>query len=236
MLTVPSPTGAIHPYPAIGLPFASGIPSRVSSHVSLRARAVPVAPGRDAVRPVAFAGRAERAPESTVGTVGDHDEARPDLAFAVRGRDAVRRGRSRARRPERSPRDPSGRTRRRRGRARGAVRRARRGAARHRDPAGRGGSATARSARVRRRSSGRRRPGASATGERVDVEQPSSASDRGVSTSPHALCRGTGRFSTTVTAVALLGQPQCDRRARRAAADHEHVGVERAHDTSLTPT
>ena len=36
--------------------------------------------------------------------------------------------------------------------------------------------------------------------------------------------------------VATLREPQCDRGARRPAADHEHVGVERAHDSPLTPT
>ena len=209
MLTVPSPTGAIQPYPAIGLPFASGIPRRVSSHVSFGARAVPVAPGRDAVRPVAFAGRCRA--RDRIGCW--HRRRRPRSATgSPRSPSAVSSSA-----PRTKPRSTTGaiascpiRTDAPVGADPIAEQLVEHVAAQHRAMAGQVGvdSATARSARVRRRSSGHLRPAGRRSASGSTSSRRSSASERGVSTSPHALCRGTGRFSTTVTAVAVPRQPQ----------------------------
>ena len=95
----------------------------------VRARARPVAPSRDAVRPVAVAGGAERSPEPAVRSVGDDDEAGADLPLAVEPwRHRAPRTKPRSTTRRRSPRGPSARRAGRAARDRGATRRARRDA------------------------------------------------------------------------------------------------------------
>ena len=79
---MPSPTGATHPYPAIGAAVGGGQADHRLDPRLVAAAAREVRARCDPVGPIALARRPEAAPEPAVGAVGDDDQAGANLVPA----------------------------------------------------------------------------------------------------------------------------------------------------------